>query len=395
MLQALQEMARSHNLFVLTFVDSEREAESNLELEQWVRKAEVCIRKHRPTRPFHVHSHAEQVFYDPEFASLLDKMVYLHDIDLIQFEYTQLAQYRLPLRNIPQCLFEHDLYFRSVARQLLSGSGGWLQKSREMLEWMRGLRYEIAAAERFDAVLTCHDQESRMLRSLVANGRPWIVPGLRTAVDVSAYPFPGGPRQVDSLLFIGNFQHRPNYEGLEYFCRKILPKIRARRPGVTLTVVGAGSEGNGERSIAGEGIRLLGQVRDIREPLGKFSVFVCPIRTGAGVRVKILEAFASGIPVVSTTLGAEGLAAKPGSEIILADSPDEFASGCLRLLENPALARSMAANARLLVEAQYNLPVVMERLDGAYLELVRRKRGGLPADRPFYTEHPQDQIVAH
>ena len=394
MLQALQEMARHHNLFVLTFVDSSDEVEPNLHLEKWVRKVEVCVRKHRPSRPFRMRSHAEQTFYDSEFASLLDKMVYLHDIDLIQFEYTQLAQYRLPLRNIPQCLFEHDLYFRSVGRQLLSGKGGWMEKSREALEWLRGLRYEVAAAERFDAVLTCHEQEQRVLESLLANGRPWILPGLRTAVDAAAYPFPGGPRQADSLLFIGNFQHRPNAEGLEYFCDKVFPRIRAQRPGVTLNIVGAGSEGNGEQAFAGEGILVLGQVPDIREPLGKYSVFVCPIRTGAGVRVKILEAFASGIPVVSTSLGAEGLAAKPDEEIVLADSPKEFAEGCLRLLENPSLAQSMAASARRLVEARYNWPVVMERLDRAYQELVRHRRGVLPADRSSSADQRSSKLVA-
>jgi glycosyltransferase involved in cell wall biosynthesis len=227
------------------------------------------------------------------------------------------------------------------------------------------------------------------------NGRPWILPGLRTAIDVADYPFPGGPRQADSLLFVGNFQHRPNHEGLQYFCEKVLPIIRSRRPDATLTIVGAGSGGNGEGLLAGEGIRMLGQVPDIREPLGRFAVFICPIRSGAGVRVKILEAFASGIPVVSTTLGAEGLSAKPDSDIILADSPEAFAAGCLRLLEDASLAQSMAANARRLVETRYNLPVVMERLDDAYQELVRRRRGVLPAASPSVTDQAQSNFVAH
>ena len=394
MLQALRELARRHNLFVLTFVDSADEVEPNLALQQWVRKVEVFVRKHRHSRPYHIRSHAEQTFFDPAFASLLDKMVYLHDIDLIQYEYTQLAQYRLPLRNIPQCLFEHDLYFRSVGRQLLSGDGGWLEKSQEALEWLRALRYEVAAAERFDAVLTCHEQEQRVLQSLVGNGRPWILPGLRTAVDAATYSFPGGPRQADSLLFIGNFQHRPNVVGLEYFCEKVFPIIRARRPGVTLHIVGAGSEELGERTTAGEGIRPLGQVPDIREPLGRFAVFVCPIRTGAGVRVKILEAFASGIPVVSTSLGAEGLAAKSNEEIILADGPAEFAEGCLRLLGDHSLAQAMAARARHLVVARYDWPVVMEGLDRAYQELVRRRRGVLSPHRSQSADGVAGRLVA-
>jgi len=375
MLQAIQEMAKHHNLFVLTFVNSNDEVEANRALEQWVRKAEILVRKHRPPRPFDMRSHAERTFYDPEFAALLDQMVYLHDIDLIQFEYTQMAQYRLPLRTVPQCLFEHDIYFRSVGRQLLAGNGGWLKQSHELLEWLRGLRYEVRAVQQFDAVFTCHEQEQRVLESFVRNARPWILPGLRTAIDAASYHFPGGPRQSDSLLFVGSFQHRPNAEGLAYFCDQVLPLIRARRPGVILNIVGAGATADGKQGFAGEGVRLLGQVPDIREPLASHAVFVCPIRTGAGVRVKILEAFASGIPVVSTTLGAEGLASKSGEEILLADTPSAFAEACLKLLEQPALAESIANRARRLAETRYDWPVVMDQLDRAYRELVRRQRG--------------------
>ncbi|MBI3933729.1 MAG: glycosyltransferase [Acidobacteria bacterium] len=377
MLQAIQELAKHHNLFVLTFVDSSEEVEPNRALEQWARTVEILVRKHRPSQPFQLSSHAEQTFYDPEFASLIDKMVYLHDIDLIQFEYTQLAQYRLPLRTVPQCLFEHDIYFRSVARQLLAGRGGWIEKSQELLEWLRGLRYEVAAAEKFDVIFTCHEQEQRVLKSFLGNGRPWILPGMRTAVDAAGYRFPGGPRQADSLLFVGNFQHRPNAEGLTYFCDEVLPLIREERPGVTLNIVGAGASEDWEQRFSGEGIRLLGQVPDIRDPLGSYSVFVCPIRTGAGVRVKILEAFASGIPVVSTSLGAEGIAARSGHDILLADTPAEFARECLKLLEQPQLAETIAASARRLVETRYNWPVAVAELDRAYREIVRRKRGAL------------------
>ncbi|HWP86077.1 MAG TPA: glycosyltransferase [Terriglobia bacterium] len=379
MLQAIRELSKRNRVFVLSFVDSAGEAESNRALEQWAQSAEMVIRRHRPSHPFHLRSHAEQAFSDPEFSERLSKMVYLHDIDLIQFEYTQLAQYHLPLRAIPQCLFEHDIYFRSVGRQLCTGNGGWVWKSKQLLEWLRGLRFEVAAASRFDAVFTCHEQEQRLLESLLGNGRPWILPGLRTAIDASSYRFPGGPRQKNSLLFVGNFQHRPNADGLAYFCEAIFPAIRQRRPETVLHVAGAAASEDDRQRFAGEGIRFLGQVPDIRDALGRYSVFICPIRVGAGVRVKILEAFASGIPVVSTSLGAEGLAVRSGQEIVLADSPADFAEACLRLLDQPAWAELLAANARRLVESRYDWSVVLQRLEATYRELVRRKRGAIPA----------------
>jgi GT2 family glycosyltransferase/glycosyltransferase involved in cell wall biosynthesis len=386
MQQTIQALAERNKLFLLTFVDSSSQVEANrAALKQWVCHSEIAVRKHRPSRTFHIHAHAQQTFHDPDFAALLDKMVLLHHIDVIQFEYTQMAQYRLPIKTVPQCLFEHDIYFRSVQRQLSGGSGGLLDKSREALEWLRGLRYEVAAAERFDAVFTCHEQERRTLESLVANGRPRIVSGLRTAIDVRSYSYPGGPRRPDSLLFVGNFQHRPNVEGLQYFVEQVLPIIRARRPHATLTIVGANAGAEERERFRGDGIRMLGQAPDIREPLSAHAVFVCPIRTGAGVRVKILEAFASGIPVVSTSLGAEGLAAVSGEAALLADSPAAFANACIDLLSNPAEASAVAARARQLVEDRYDLAVVIRKLEGLYQELVASRRG-LPA-RPAAERH--------
>ena len=96
---------------------------------------------------------------------------------------------------------------------------------------------------------------------------------------------PGGPRQPDSLLFVGNFQHRPNVDGLMYFCREVLPLIRARRPSVTFSVVGAHATAEIQRMWEGEEIHFLGQVPDIREPLSQHAVFVCPILAGDGMRV--------------------------------------------------------------------------------------------------------------
>ena len=377
MLQAIQELSKRHAVSVLMFVDHPEEAESNRALTQWARHVETVLRRPAFRSHFSLRPHAQQAFFDPQFAALLDKLVFQLDIDLIQFEYTQLAQYRLPLRRTPQCLFEHDVYFRSVRRQLFSGPGDVVTKASAMFEWLRALRFEIAAAGEFDAVLTCHEEERRLLESFLNGRKPVVVAGLRTAVDCASYPFPGGPRLEDSLLFVGNFQHRPNMEGLRYFTSEIFPRIRACRPETTLTVVGAQAPPELERLAAdsGEngGICFRGPVPDIREPLARYAVFVCPILSGAGVRVKLLEAFSAGIPVVSTSFGMEGIAATAGRDCLIADSPEQFTEACLRLLERPAEAASLAAHARRLVEETYDWTPVGRRLDSIYYRLVYEK----------------------
>src|SRR5207253_9940532 len=137
------------------------------------------------------------------------------------------------------------------------------------------------------------------------------------------------------------FRHPPNRIALEWFVNRVLPRILERRPEARLLVVG--SEAPPAQVVEGSnGVKLLGFVDDVREPLERYSVFVCPILSGSGVRVKLLEAFAAGIPVVSTRLGAEGLADQDGDLCALADDAPSFAAHILKLIRDPESAAQMA-----------------------------------------------------
>jgi glycosyltransferase involved in cell wall biosynthesis len=119
---------------------------------------------------------------------------------------------------------------------------------------------------------------------------------------------------------------------------------------------------------------MLGYVEDVRDVLGRYAVFVCPILSGSGVRVKLLEAFAAGIPVVSTRVGAEGLAVKDGEFCALADDPGEFAARVVALLRDSERAASMAERAREEVEGQWDMAAITRRLVEGYRGMVKEKR---------------------
>jgi len=110
------------------------------------------------------------------------------------------------------------------------------------------------------------------------------------------------------MLFVGSFRHDPNRVAMDWFARQVLPLILARQPQARVVLAGSDPPPAHTYADTAGRLELLGFVEDIREPLAKYSVFVCPILSGSGVRVKLLEAFAAGIPVVSTHIGAEGLA---------------------------------------------------------------------------------------
>ena len=129
----------------------------------------------------------------------------------------------------------------------------------------------------------------------------------------------------------------------------------------------------------GPAVELVGFVNDIRESLGRYSLFLCPILSGSGVRVKLLEAFAAGIPVVSTRLGAEGLAHKDGEICALADDPADFAQHVVRLLRNPEEAAALAARARDYVVEQRDMLKMTQRMVASYRAEIARKAATSPS----------------
>jgi glycosyltransferase involved in cell wall biosynthesis len=160
----------------------------------------------------------------------------------------------------------------------------------------------------------------------------------------------------------------------DWFVREVLPLILLRRPEARLVIAGSDPPPAHTYADTAGRLEMLGYVDDVRGPLAQYAVFVCPILSGSGVRVKLLEAFAAGIPVVSTRLGAEGLAREDGEFCALADNPAGFAERVVQLFDDPAAAAAMAARARAEVEAHWDMAAITRQLVEGYRQLVREKR---------------------
>jgi glycosyltransferase involved in cell wall biosynthesis len=267
------------------------------------------------------------------------------------------------------------VYFQSIVRGLghMVGVAG---EVKARIEYLRALRYELRALPHFDQVQVCTEQNRRYLLQFLPRLAPKLRPGLRAGISASNYQFRAQGREPLTMLFLGSFRHDPNRVAVDWFVREVLPLILARSPATRLVI--AGSEPPPAHTYADTAghLEMLGYVDDVRGPLAQYAVFVCPILSGSGVRVKLLEAFAAGIPVVSTTLGAEGLAQQDGEFCALADSPAGFAERVLQLFDDPAAAAAMAVRARAEVEAHWDMAAITRKLVEGYGELVRGKREG-------------------
>jgi glycosyltransferase involved in cell wall biosynthesis len=198
--------------------------------------------------------------------------------------------------------------------------------------------------------------------------------GLRAGIDTASYRFRSTGREPKTMLFLGSFRHTPNQVALDWFAAHILPRILAAEPQARVLVVGSDPPPAHAYGDLAENLELLGFVEDAQAVIDRCAVFVCPILSGSGVRVKLLEAFASGIPVVSTRIGAEGLAWTDGEFCLLADDPEEFAQRVLALFRDPEKAAAMAARARKLVQEDWDMARITARLAKSYREAVYEKR---------------------
>jgi glycosyltransferase involved in cell wall biosynthesis len=198
--------------------------------------------------------------------------------------------------------------------------------------------------------------------------------GLRAGIDASGYRFQAEGREPLTMLFVGGFRHEPNRAAVDWFVHEVLPLVLARQPRARLVIAGADPPAAHTYADYAANLEMQGYVEDVREPLARYAVFVCPVLSGSGVRVKLLEAFAAGIPVVSTTIGAEGLASHDGKLCALGDTAAVFAERVLALFDDPAGAAGMAARARAEVENNWDMSAITSKLVDGYHAMVKAKR---------------------
>lgn len=370
MYEALRELSRRDQVHALILLDTAHQADANRELEALCASVEMMVRpKKRELASSAPHAVTEWASADVRWA--IDRTIYMQRIDVVQIEYTPMGQYGERFRHVVSAIFEHDIYFQSVARtaRFLPSA---LARARAYFEYLRALRFELQMLPRFDQIQVCTRENREYLLPFVPKLTPRVHAGLRASIDAAAYDFPGGPREPKSLLFIGSSRHEPNRAAVEWFIDRVLPRVIDAHPDLRFYLAGFDPAKDGQLARYPH-IEMLGTIADVKPLLAAKAVFICPILSGSGVRVKLLEAFAAGIPVVSTRIGAEGLARTDGDVCALADIPEDFARKTIDLLDNPERATHVAKRARAGIERNWDSAAVIGRLERSYRELLIAK----------------------
>ena len=274
--------------------------------------------------------------------------------DLVYCDHLSMAEYARRL-HVPFVYDAHNVEY-AILERFAGTRRNPLARIAAAVEWRRVRRYEAEVCRLSRLVFVVSDVDRAVLADLA--GRSVQFCTVPIAVDAT------GVRPIDTLtaeprlLFLGGLHWPPNADALATFVTQMWPRVRRAVPNATLTSVGRDDHPVAEECRAAPGVSITGWVPDIDPFVERSRVLVVPMRAGSGMRVKILEAMARGVPVVSTTVGCEGIDVEPGRHLLVADAPDAFADAVIQVLKDDRLAQSLSRAARSLVLDRYDVPAV-------------------------------------
>jgi sugar transferase (PEP-CTERM/EpsH1 system associated) len=270
-------------------------------------------------------------------------------------------------RNTPVVLDEHEsegLLWRQYLRE-----GGIAKRAFALLNLAKMGWFQKAVSSRLVAMLSASEREANFAQTfLPSRVKLWIVPnGVDTDFFTpSALEGPPGP----SLILCAGFSVYRNREAAIWFVRQVLPSIRDAIPDVQFWIVGSNPPPEVLQLGECPGVHVTGTVEDVRPYYARAAVSVAPYRYGEGTKLKVLEAMASGVPVVSTTIGCQGLEVRDGEHLLVADTPDAFTERVVALLRDPTHRREIGTHARALIEQKYAWTKIVDDLEPRLWQLA-------------------------
>lgn len=347
---------RRHEVFLVALQDPDQPADYT-ELKKHVKGFKVVSHKQRFAWRDSFYKKVLRLIYtllgiptpvvsasNPEFAKLVESYIEEIDPDMVVVDILWLVQYISLIKGrFFRVLNAHNVEsdaFRTIRRNFLF----WWPV------WKVWERYEAKVIKNFDLILTTSENEKRRFLELYEGGNYLVVPN---AVNTKTYKFNSYTRRK-GLVFTGDLGYLPNVDAVRFFVKDVLPLVKKEIPEVELSIVGSNPFPEVVSLEEVPGVRVFANVPDAKPYITNAAAFVVPIRSGAGTRIKILEAFALGTPVISTPFGAKGLQVDPEKNILFATDRKSFSDAVISILKDRRLAKKIAGHARSVVEEKYS-----------------------------------------
>lgn len=301
------------------------------------------------------------------FSNTLTDLLEKESYDLVHFDTISLDIFRPLVEPLPCVLDHHNIESHMLMRRARQ-ERNLLKRAYFYQEGLRLRLYERKACQKYSGHITCSDIDAKRLRTITPLSSIKTIPN---GVDTQFFQVKGLPKDKNTIVFVGTMSWYPNIEAAEFICEKIMPILRETCPGVKLQIIGARPPAQIKRyALAQEDIAVLGFVDDVREYIECASVYVCPIMDGGGTKLKVLDALAMSKPIVAHRVASEGIDVTNGVDIILADSPEEFAASIAWLMRSPLEMAKIGEAARTLAVEKYDYKGIGAGLSSYFEELA-------------------------
>lgn len=374
----LARAARRHDITYLCFADPSGEEDARRQIKSLGIRLATLPRKNPFVPKYRLYSLALANLFSPmplvmrkhfreDYLARLNQLVREENFDLVHCEWTHYGVYATRLQGLPLFLSSHNIEAMPWQR-LYQHEKNPIRRAFLRLEWQKMLKLEDAVCRKFDHIGTVSEDDRQKFETLYGCESITIIPN---GIDVNYYSLVRPNFTEKALVFSASFDTFVNQDAVAYFMESIFPKVLERDSKVSVIFLGKDPPSLLQK-YAGERVVFTGTVEDVRPHLSRSAICVVPVRVAGGSRIKILEAMAAGLPVVSTPEGAEGLEVVPGEHVLIARTADEFGKCVIQLLNDRSLVESLTVKARGLVRDRYDWEGIAPLLELAWEKTIQR-----------------------
>lgn len=367
-----KKLSAKHELHLLTFLQNEDDKKYLPELEKYFTK--IHLIKHTKVdsllqtikavfskKPLQV-----GFFRNKKMKEKIDELLSSETFDAVHIQHLRLAQYWKNKKQIPRILDLPDAYSLYWKRRVKSTNG--LTKLFNYIEYKRVYNYEDIL-NKFDLSLVCSQEDQNYL---IKENNIHNVHILPNGVDCQKFDFPENDYSEDyTILFTGNMDYAPNVDAVTYFAEEIFPIILQSVPKAKFIIAGQRPIDK-VLSLKSHNIEVTGFIESLSDVYKKAAIVVAPLRYGAGTQNKVLEAMATGIPVVSRNIGFKGLGIKNGDGVLLALTTQDFADACIELLQNRDLRKNTGQKGYQIVRERFDWNSISDQLEAYFQSIIHK-----------------------
>jgi polysaccharide biosynthesis protein PslH len=299
---------------------------------------------------------------------MLDRILDQNTFDIVQTEFSHLGSYDLKTEAV-KVLDAHNVEYDNFRRMWINTRSPH-RRLYYYMEFKKLYAEEIEGCQKQDALFVTSERDKELFSKSLSNVPMYVIPN---GVDATYFTPSENQPEPYSLVFTGMMGYVPNYDGVLYFLDEIFPIIKKRIPQVKIYIVGNRPPKH-LCQRASDNIIITGYTDDVRPFINRGSVYVVPLRMGSGTRLKIAEALSMKKPIVTTSVGCEGINVVSGESALIADTPSEFAESVIRLLGDESLRRKLITNGYELMRTTYEWSVIGEKIQEHYQLLLRERK---------------------